>query len=803
MPSPTVSPRRLTPAGPSCAWRACATGLAILAAGAACTDAAGVTDPGTDRIAPTVKVAAGTGADSTLAFSVTANDNLGLKTIKVRVTGGVVADTTITFTSANTNVTLPFDLSVPSTVPPGTGVMIVAMATDGAYNSSAPDTLQLAVGNTAPPAISFVSPASGASVVVGKSIGLAISARSVLKVKAVGYEATGVLTMKDSTFTATPNPDTTVVLDTLAIPAQTQAGELTLTPFIIDGSGQRVPGSAIVLAVKTAASSSSTPSVTMQASERVELADSVTVSATDEVGVTTIGYAVYTADNARAQLSRDSVTLDGTFSTPNPVRFGLALPSSLVGQRVILQGFAWNANARSADAAPDTVTVVAGSTIPLTQGGRIADAIYYPAGDRLYLTNIERNRLEVFDLATQRFATAISVGSRPWGVAAWPSDRDGTMANKLIVANSGGTNLSFVDLLTGTEYERYALPNIIVSTVTTVLSSTTGQPMQQYTVHDFSDRPQYVAATCQGPATGPAPCGDVLVVYSTTPTGGQTTPFAKQGTIRWENVTDGTSHFFFEQAMGQSEGRSDTLAIDRYDPVTGAETSLVPAVQTMTAADGDTAKYSVVVRIDQLGFRDTTYVRNSASFRRVVIGEGGEVRGSRAMMYDVTRGLDSTTTDAHGSVATLPVPVEDAGVSGPFNVSDWIANTFSQVRGVAINRDGALAAIRADSTYIIDAGLRLQGLLQTSGGNAGFDFHPCNTGLNSATGRLAYAASSEPRLEVYDTYNYQKLQTIEIRDPIIGPIKSVLRSGSVMLIGATARGVVTVSLPDPLGTSCS
>ena len=64
---------------------------------------------------------------------------------------------------------------------------------------------------------------------------------------------------------------------------------------------------------------------------------------------------------------------------------------------------------------------------------------------RIYLSNIERNELEVFNLADSTFQTPIQVGSRPWGIAAWPRDRDGTMGDTLLVANSGGTLISYVN----------------------------------------------------------------------------------------------------------------------------------------------------------------------------------------------------------------------------------------------------------------------------------------------------------------------------------------------------------------------
>jgi CHASE2 domain-containing sensor protein len=46
--------------------------------------------------------------------------------------------------------------------------------------------------------------------------------------------------------------------------------------------------------------------------------------------------------------------------------------------------------------------------------------------------------------------------------------------------------------------------------------------------------------------------------------------------------------------------------------------------------------------------------------------------------------------------------------------------------------------------------------------------------------------------------------TVPIRDPINGPIKSAIRqaSGQIVLVGATARGIVIVTLPNTFTTSC-
>jgi len=398
------------------------------------------------------------------------------------------------------------------------------------------------------------------------------------------------------------------------------------------------------------------------------------------------------------------------------------------------------------------------------------------------------------------------VGSRPWGIAAWPRDHNGTMGDTLLVANSGATDVSYVNLNgggSGREVYRYPLPNIIAFTVTSKRSPA-GFLVTERTKYDFSDRPQFIGTTCTGTGFG---CGEVVLTYSTTPTPGQSEPFDKNnGTLRWENLMTHQSHFFFEQAMGQDANSSDTLEIRRYDAQTGDETIIVPQLQDAVAADGSKFNYSIVVRKAALGFRDTTFVRNSGNFTRAAYGEGGPVNGTRAMTFDVNRGFVTQVTDVSGKVGTLPRPVVDRGISGAQDVSDFVANSFASVKGVAMNFDGSLAGIRADSTYLLNLQLRLQGILGTTQSNAGLDFHPLNSGPNSfpLSSRLVFAASAEPVIEIFDSYCYKRVATVPIRDPINGPIKSAIRQGSdqIVLVGATARGVVIVTLPNTFTTSC-
>lgn len=800
------------------AWAAVAASVSLVVA--ACNDNTSI-DPQRDRIPPTLELTPITGRpDTVIAFTTLAKDNLGLKTIHVQAIGavGFVYDTV--FTSAVTDIQLPFTLFASRTVPPGTPVTITATAYDGAGNSSGVDTLRMATGNLPPPVVQVLSPFSGSSAVVGKSILVTVMGKAATKVMSLGLNSTGPVVRADSALYGSPLLDSTTMQDTIAIPVNATPGTLTITPFLRDSLGQRTTGPSITINVQTAAQINSVPVVNQYCvgnsaydnacghGRRIEVSDTVHVEADDPSGIAQLGYEVRGTpggpiDDTQTFVSSGQLTFQ-------PHTFKLNLPYTTFPTTAYIQVFAQNSNgvrayAKLANGADrvDTVTVVAGVTRSLPFGGQVADALYHAGKDRLYLTNITRNQVEVFNLADSSFKAPVIVGSRPWGITGWPRDRNGTKGDTLLVANSGGTQISYVDLNAGTsgsglEVFRYLLPNIVVATITTTTSATSGLPIRVRTVYDFSDRPQFIGATCFDSTNrqNTLTCNSTVLTYSTTPTPGQSGPFAgRNGTLRWENLTKGvtaagkfdstTSHFFFEQAIGQQGARGDTLEIKRFDADGVGVATLVPSLDPVAG--------STVVSIDKLAFRDTTFVRSSGNFQRSIFGEGGSVINSRAMMYDVNRGYDSF------------VWWIDKGVSPPQDVTDFIANTSARMFGVAINFDGGLAAIRADSTYILNPALRLLGIFNTTNTNAGLDFHPQNTGnfsfpLNT---RLAFAASSEPLIEIYDTNCYLRVGTIPIKDPIIGPITAALRpSGQLVLVGATARGVVIAQLPNTFTTTC-
>ena len=153
-------------------------------------------------------------------------------------------------------------------------------------------------------------------------------------------------------------------------------------------------------------------------------------------------------------------------------------------------------------------------------------------------------------------------------------------------------------------------------------------------IHDFSDRPQFLASVCRvTDATTTCHADSVYAVYSTTPTIDQTRDlFELRGTIRWENISTTVtpqSHFFWEHAAAVAGLAFDTLQIV-------AKRGLVPDT-ILSGACGQ------LVSVTELAYLDTTFVRNSGNFTHALIGEGGvgePVRGA-----DVLSQADSKLAD--------------------------------------------------------------------------------------------------------------------------------------------------------------
>ncbi len=692
-------------------------------------------------------------------------------------------------------------------------VTLAVTAYDSSGNAASGTATVRIVGG---PKMKMIRPTTGALTSPGRQMIVEVQAISARGVSLIGWRAAGVVNAQDSAFQGPVNgnlKDTVDLVDTLLIPIATPLGTFTFTAFGRDSLGDVSAGSAnVTVTVQSGASDTVPPLVSFAAGRRIEVSDSIIVLARDPGGVRRIGWTAKLLTTGVLQASDSTADICCSYSEAS-MGDVLNLPPTLkFPVQVVVQAWARDSSNNYGVSPAETLTVVNGRTFHLPGGSRIGDAIYNKNRRELYLANTALDQLEVFSLASNSFVASIPVGSHPVGLAMWPKDTLGNYADTVIVANSGGTNFSLVDVTaTRREYKRYRLPNYIVQKVKSQRDPATDLITLTITEYDFADRPQYVAAVCR--AAGLNPCGNVIAVYSTAPTPAQ--PFPDQGYLAWENLTSTISdslkgHFFWEPATATRTLVTDTLqVIEVRDSVPG-----VPVQRTLLGAG-----VGVLVDFTLMPFRDSTFVRSSGNFLRALVGEGGtNGKLARVMAFDPGAGAavivgDTAACRINNMVCT---GIEDFGISPTLYVRDFVVNRSSAVTGIAINHNGGTMLVRADSIYAFDGTLRMTGIINAPPGAVGMDFHPSHDfdanvrgtgglgGNGSPNNRLVFAARPDSSIDVFDTFFYGEVTDttaiganipVPIRNALIGPVRVATDAGNTVLFGLTSFGLVSVRLP--------
>src|SRR5947208_3124217 len=808
-----------------------------------------------DLIPPIITLTANADTEpiaSGLQFTVDASDNLGLKDVQLTYTGGYLAQTDTVFNTTVTTFNVGESITFPANSGAGGLITIIGRATDGAGNFAS-DTITVFLSNVQALTVTLLQPVPPAVASSGKNIPVQVEARQLGGIATLGFIITPRNAVVDPTTPPTDSvlftpparqpPDTTYT-DTLTV----QAGftSFTVTAFAVDAGGRRSLSPPVTVTVQTPGNDLTPPAVSHTISSRVEVNDNITVHATDPSGISWIGYRVDTPATPPATglvlVKFDSVnvsagnltTVDSTFA------LGLPLADSALPKSIVVRGYACDlATARNcafsqtstvitgAAARPramgvsaasgngvDTVVVVAGVTRPLPLGGHIADAIYNVNRRELYLTNDALGRVEVFDVAAKTFSPTgiVTAGPVPWGIALFPVDTLGHYdANRIVVADAGGTELSILDASTRLLLWRQALPNFLIEKYSIVTGAINRAVI---TVHDVSDRPQYVGTVCR-PTSGGSTCAadSIYATYSTTPTQSSTSPFNGRATLRMEKLINTNNpaqlfgHLFWELRDLGANVSGDTLRIELLRPAFRVDNVVLTSCKAVT------------VDMQSFGLGDQTFVRNTGNFTHAFVGEGGTIATAFARVFAYSaKDTLKTPASACSHLNAFPdagTDDQDLGMSPGTHVSDFISNTGVHVVAVATNFNGLTNLVRAgtDSIYYLDQGLRLSGTSSAGSATPGMDmnynhaFDPtasctptCGGGSGNTTERMVFAASPDTTIRVFDTYFFNQQKRIQTRDPIIGPLRVAKDSvagqpATQLLFGITARGLVVVTLP--------
>ncbi len=753
------------------------------------------------------------------------NESLGTDTVVDRfaekeiILGPGVRDTTLT------RYLLPVPDSIKETA------LIVVEATDSVGNVSA-DTVNLILGG---PDVTLLDVVEGQSVQAGLNLATRVVARDPLGIIAIQVDLHGAYeaTVKKS---ISPAADSVLLDSVIPIPDDIR-GLVTMTATARNGLDVAGHDGPVTLNVIPAGNGDTIPPRLKQlvtAPERMELQDALTITVTGNddpqgSGVATVGYTVRGISPAR----QDTLFATST-STFDPPRTGttttvfrvptfnvdsLNLPDTLVYEVTtwmrdaagncaaatggdslgsalcsVLPGGQIVAAARAGERV--TRPIVAGKTVLLPSGGQILDAAVDTARGRLYLSNVTRNRLEVFDLHTERFRNDIGVGSEPWGLA-FTRDND-----SLWVANSGGTNFSVVDLDREHEVDntRLLTPDVTLFDVELRTGDGISYLITMYpqpTGASFSDRPQFVAVDSFGSviystkATLIAPLGTVRKAYF--PPGDSTRPevklFVEHANFPLSQNKWALAHIdSISSSVDTITAATDSLPAEiaaglaLYDHVPGYPNQVIKGLARSNELDAVTKAAADLVAqgsdvfiaagtswdVASLAFKDTTYVASSGDGSVVAVGEGGAAPVGRVLSYRASP-LERTSLTRWQPVAGL---LEDAS---------------EEVRGLGLNYDGTLGVIRGRAAaYFISPGdLRLQGLTAIPGAlqGAGAALDPLHANartLENLGGQyrpdthLAFVSSGDHTVDIIDTHHFTRIGRVYIRDVITGPLRAVL-----------------------------
>src|SRR5204862_991527 len=539
-----------------------------------------------------------------LRFNVQANDNLGLKTIDLTFSGGLIGQLDTLFTTEVKTYNVGHTLTFSGGSGAGGLIQIVGRAVDGNGNF-AEDTVFIYLQNIQALRVRLVLPSAGALASTGKGIPVDIIAVQAGGIAKIGYLVAPANAVTkptapptDSIVYSTPYADSVEYVDTLVVVPS--SGTFNIIGFAEDSAGRRGFSSVVTVTIQSVATDNTPPVVAHRVAQRVEVDDTIHVRAQDPSAISWIGFEV---DTNGVRMKFDTVNVAAGNLSDITRNFSLGLQGlQPLPHTIVVKGYACDAAltrncsftnsttlipsaplrmskgiapSYQAPMAPqgliDTIVVVAGITRALPFGGSIADAIFNGNDSSLYLTNPTLGRVEIFQVANTAFVAAgiPTAGPQPWGIALWPRDTLGNYGDTIIVANAGGVELSVIDVRAGVRRLawRQDLPDYLIETYRVL----TNPLREEITVYDVSDRPQYVSSVCRV-TTGTPNCDvdSVFAIYSTLPTLSSTFPFVNRATLRMEKLIDSPdtaklfSHFFWELA-GDSTLTStsrDTLRLE-------------------------------------------------------------------------------------------------------------------------------------------------------------------------------------------------------------------------------------------------
>src|SRR5882762_8332770 len=307
-----------------------------------------------DTQAPVITLASTAGDTQEIAgglrFNVQASDNLGLKTIDLRFSGGLNGVLDTIFRTAVTVYNVARTLTFGANSGNGGNITIIARATDGRGNFAA-DTLTIFLSNVQALQITLISPTAGAVASQNRSIPVEVRAIQNSGIAKIGFLVNPRSSVSNPT---TPPNDSIVFLgtlqdtvdytDTLTVLAAT--GTFDVVGFAEDSAGRRLFTNVVTVTIQSAANDVTAPQVAHKIGPRVEVDDTIIVRATDASAIAWIGFRVDTG-SAGILLKFDTLFVGAGNLTDVTRRaslnLGSVLPPGVLPHSIVVRGYACDA----------------------------------------------------------------------------------------------------------------------------------------------------------------------------------------------------------------------------------------------------------------------------------------------------------------------------------------------------------------------------------------------------------------------------------------------------------------------------
>ena len=716
-------------------------------------------------------------------------------------------------------------------------LIIMAIATDAAGNV---DTATRRVNLVSGPSVTLLSPNAGDSMPQNVPMNFSVRVQSNAGVRIVTTRIQGETTWPptaalDQTFVDTisgTQRDVTISRSQLVPANAPPGGRITITSSATDITGN--PGSAAPRVVFVRQIGTSAPKVTQIIPDRMEITDSITVIATGD-GIASVGFrirdlngnllkdsSVSTAPIA-SNVRRDmQINLASTHQGKS-VRVSTYAVDQLnvTGHSIANSGLAAQTNALLAHT--DSSLIVYGQSFALPRDGTVGDIQVDTTRSRVLISNMNANRLEVWQNTTRTFdVNGVAVGSQPWGMA-MSVHRD-----TLLVANSGGTNISRVFLGTvggAVSTMREDLPQRIRTRTnflwqfTEAFDGAGAQHFSEPIPILYSDRPQFIGQT-----------SDTVIYFSTRPT-----TSAPEGTVRYmdprqtfpdlrtfvfvRELTSSIRNYVFVDIdsvdnQTQGTGFNDTLYVYDHRPGTNLPSDVVrvPSCSNVPAAGLPCATGQNP---------DARFVNGLPPGPRTAIMALDSLYANPGVceVRKIVFLLVKQTTLPNCSDASLLINVDPTGITDTTFVAlsadkNWIAfgqgnanpgfmmmgqatpnsglppffsplitqfdltnQASERVFGVAIDSTGLTIAAHGSQSFFsavdLPFHLRLQGIYGDAGtGGAGISYHPRANGTASPTcERLAFVADGAKAIHATDLAFFIRRGRFDLKHQLYGPIR--------------------------------